>query len=866
MDKQALNKIANGNGGEGELSVVLNDMLTSGNKYQRLMAEGASVMLRRNQTPNQIASKLLSGEVKSPRLYNRKLSDFANIWSGDTYKGWEDTEEGKKAEYIGISINRNRGRSGRYKPDNIGPTNLPPWLKPGDITITRIGGRVTRYDPEVNPPRNAIFIGLKPGEEDNFDVAALRYEIINKIQNDEIRLRGSVKKALKASQLKDLDIKQPSLDKQKSWAKALELNESLVEKQKMQVEIQREMGNSIMRDKRYRPDFKRVFNLKNESNMTVDEVNQAQDTVNSIVNNYFTDKEIREFHRRGVHMKIAPLPEDIAGQNYGKEVIFDPSTVKAANGITEDVVVHELIHAQNRFRETDNPKKYLRKESVVDTAKDIENDAEIEEAVTEAMTTARLHTYDKSSNTNAPNGPKELSRKYNSIFKRMGNMRVEELPSGDQRKIKEALEEHYKMTVPDELIFSDNGFNYRLDNDESRPSEGYWIFNLSDDSPGAPKNLDEMREFADTSLEVNLQMLMEGDGAGLEDYRYDAIDKSMKGTLESLLDEIDVQDVINADNLSEAREIGSRRYAFRVDRRENGNSGITENELLTIMNPTFMTGEEREVALLGEDDTLVIDPMYEESGRFVVNPFDQYGDAYLEFLSTFPPRGVDLATEIDTTLGEMENPPGDTFIAHGTFQELNGPIEQTVLGHFDNDEEALRPELWENWQATLNLDAVRRGDPLNSTLTDAEVIKVAPKDFKSIWDIHPLYFEKDGYQYIKSHYDSESQKMIYRNRTRDASNVDNWIDEEVGFYALPNLNTDEMFDNLQEMDGSVFQRIYSRYKDKRRFSSKSFDKINRGTMNKGAVGLVAKHVKRLGFNYRTVPVKGGKYNLYIRKK
>lgn len=842
MDQSKLRKVIK-SGDDKELSIVLNEMLVSDNKYQRLMAEGAAVMMRRGQDTRKIAKQLLDGEVKSPRLYNRKLSEFANVWSGDVYKGWEDTEEGRPFRFK------------KYKPDNVPPTNLPSWLKPGDITITRIGGRISRYDPDVNPPRNAIFIGLKPGEEENFDVKALAYELQNRMDTGDLRLAGSMQQSIKVSNLKNIDFKQPPLEDQIKWARTLDLNQKATEAMQSQVELQKELGQAIMKDENYRPNFRRVFNLKNDSSMSDAEMAKAQETVNSIVQTYFTDQEIREFHRRGVHMRVAPLPEDIAGQNFGKEVILDPSTVKRADGITEDVVVHELIHAQNRFRDKDKPKIYLRKEAILDSPKDISNDAEIEEAVTEAMTSARLHTYDKASGTGVPTNADELHRKYNSVFKRMGGLNVSELDRRSQNKIRAALEEHYKMTAPDELIFSDNGFNYRLDEEDSRPSEGYWVYNLYDDSPGAPKNLDEMREFADPSIEVSLQMLMDGWNAGLEDYRYDSVEKGMKGTLSDLLDEIDVQDVVNADSLFEARQIGGRRYAFRVERKDVGNTGITEEEFLKIMNPTYGTADEREIALTGQDDTFVIDPMYDESGRFVVNPFDQYGDAYLDFINTFPPRGVDLAAEIDVSLGEMDNPPGETYVAHAIFGTERGPLEQNVIGHFDNMEEAdpRTSTAWNRWITSIRPE--RAGQRIS---VEGEVIPISPADFATAWNLHPLYFEKDGEQYIKSHYDSDTQEMVYRHRRREG---DKFVNDEARFFMFPTLDTDRDMSDLRLNEGDIFQRIYSRYKQRRRIDGKTFNLANRQVLSKSRADSLARFLRTRGLNARRIPVKGG-FNLY----
>lgn len=144
------------------------------------------------------------------------------------------------------------------------------------------------------------------------------------------------------------------------------------------------------------------------------------------------------------------------------------------------------------------------------------------------------------------------------------NKYVAELGEEQQQRIQAALEEHFKMTAPDRLTFSDNGFTYRLNPEESRQNKdgtGYWIYELSDNSPDAPKNLDEMRMFEDTAIEVNLDMLMHPDENGLDDYEWDAVKLGMASRLVDLDDVIDWEDVLfKARNVSEARAIGGRRY------------------------------------------------------------------------------------------------------------------------------------------------------------------------------------------------------------------------------------------------------------------------------------------------------------------
>tara|TARA_B100000579_G_scaffold409986_1_gene399490 strand:+ start:560 stop:2641 length:2082 start_codon:yes stop_codon:yes gene_type:complete len=160
-----------------------------------------------------------------------------------------------------------------------------------------------------------------------------------------------------------------------------------------------------------------VVDITDDTGMNNESLEAGRSVIQSIIDEFFTAEEKRRFNRKGVKIRIAKLPPDIAGQNIGREVILDPETVTRADGVTEDVVVHEMIHAQNRFLEEDNPNVYLRKESINDSPEDFRSDTEIEEAITEAMTTARLHRFDKTTGKPIPKKKGSLERRYNRHIK-----------------------------------------------------------------------------------------------------------------------------------------------------------------------------------------------------------------------------------------------------------------------------------------------------------------------------------------------------------------------------------------------------------------------------------------------------------------
>lgn len=209
FDMETLSEVAVGKGGEGELAEVLHDALLEGNQYERKIAEGASVMLRRRKKPSEIAQAIIDGKVKSPRLYDRKLSSIANVWSGDPKKG-----------------------------------KMPDWVQPGDILIGRIGGNVRKYEPGMQLQRNEIVIGLKPEYKEYADIDALRYFMESKINEPDLRLRGSVQQSLRVKDVKNLEVKPKegfeNVEDQATFARTMETTDQLIEA------LKREREKAIM--------------------------------------------------------------------------------------------------------------------------------------------------------------------------------------------------------------------------------------------------------------------------------------------------------------------------------------------------------------------------------------------------------------------------------------------------------------------------------------------------------------------------------------------------------------------------------------------------------------------------------------------
>lgn len=154
--------------------------------------------------------------------------------------------------------------------------------------------------------------------------------------------------------------------------------------------------------------------IKDSTGMASADFAQGKKLIDGIMKEHFTAKEISDFKAGGITVEIKALPPDIAGQSMGNKIFLDPETVTRADGVTEDVVVHELVHAFNRFRENKNPSIYTRRESTMEGAADVQNDIEIEEAVTEAITTSRLAKFDEKSNKPIAVKKGDLIKRYNA--------------------------------------------------------------------------------------------------------------------------------------------------------------------------------------------------------------------------------------------------------------------------------------------------------------------------------------------------------------------------------------------------------------------------------------------------------------------
>ena len=132
-----LKRVAEGKQGPVELAQILDDMLLNGNKYQRKVAEGASVMVRnKSHSSQEIAKMIMNDKIKSPRIYNRmKVANDAELSKADFEKGRDNV-----LETIEDFTRRTQEIRGFWNDEN---PKLPP-----DIAGQNIGNQVL-IDPET---------------------------------------------------------------------------------------------------------------------------------------------------------------------------------------------------------------------------------------------------------------------------------------------------------------------------------------------------------------------------------------------------------------------------------------------------------------------------------------------------------------------------------------------------------------------------------------------------------------------------------------------------------------------------------------------------------------------------------------------
>lgn len=168
------------------------------------------------------------------------LNDIANVWSGDPYdasefpmRGWLD-----RARYF--------PNNGEPLPK---PSKLPKWVEPGDIVITRIGGRVFTYQgPNQKLPRNSIFIKVKDQYKNRFDQNALKYYIEQNIGTENLRLQGSLQQFIRLRDLRNLPISgNTSLDEQVRWGNTIEDMNSLIKLEMEKLETVKSMVDIVKR-------------------------------------------------------------------------------------------------------------------------------------------------------------------------------------------------------------------------------------------------------------------------------------------------------------------------------------------------------------------------------------------------------------------------------------------------------------------------------------------------------------------------------------------------------------------------------------------------------------------------------------------
>lgn len=808
MNRSSLEAIVKSND-ESALARELHDMLLSNKKYERLVAEGASVMLRRQQQPRDIAQSMLDGKIESPRMYNRRVKVSDGPLAGANL----DLEI---LDYFDV---KTKGE-GDFYVDRVGPNA-------GRVSRERTGP--SQYAVSVNDPSkiDAMFLYY------NFEAI---FPFLNRLK------KGTAQQSIRKS---DIDLAFASFQ-----ARNLERQ---IEEANAQAKINAEAAVKRFQEANQKgagPRRDRVFFRK----FKVKDASRAEEaTVNEIIDTYFTSDERREFHRKGVKLRVEDLPEDIAGQNRGREVIFDPDTLERNDGITEDVVVHEMIHAQNRFREEENPSTYLRKESIIDGPKEIRNDTEIEEAITEAMTTARLSQFDESSGLPIPTQKGSLKRRYNRHHKDEEKERaydreidystpIDELPEAERIAVEVALRDRFIRTPPSELTYEDNGFRYRLaetiPGDES--GEARYVYEIIDER--GPKNLDEMRGFADTTIEVGVQQLMDGDA--VDDYTWDGLNQALASNLADVNSLIDVKKTIDRAYDFRARSIPSERMnAWR-----------------------FFNPYHPEPIGFDVDGTFITDPFTDETSRIQVNPIDYYGEDFIRYLERYPVRGVPFDEDLTFGGNPIDPLPPVLYVLArsdgpvGEDAEEDPRLIQTIVGVYDNQADVMMEE-----------QQLQNYQPIANRPIDTSIMVLSGQDWKeAVWDNWPFYFEREGTGWVKESIGPD-RYVRYRSQGRMADGQ--MYDDTIAFDAYNQdasmIQRNEVWNRIVFPGRSIYGR---RFNDVRRIAGKEMArfKTNRDLskpsfVNREAARKFAKIARQRGYNARVVPTSKG-VNVYLKRR
>jgi hypothetical protein len=856
--------------------------------------------------------------------------------------------------------------------------------------------------------------------------------------------------------------------------------------------------------------YNRKINVKNSSN-------KQEQNINKIINTYFTKSERDEFSNKGVKLSIEELPEDIAGQNRGREVIIDPDVADRNDGITEDVVVHEMIHAQNRIREEKSPNLYLRKESIIDTPENIKNDTEIEEAITEAMTTARLQKFDETSGTEIPIQKDSLARRYNRVFPDLATVIIAfEQYKDDNVIIKDGKitnqETQYKKMFEsendlfewakgegyfDDYIQSIKGKsiddirkevgstswydeNYDLSKSKLKilKDENWIQFNDADDPLFVEKDgdalntstpADEFEEFAPSLSNAKNTARDMYDfvdfGLPIEEYdgrpewideeyikhiptgivmsRLDATqnDKELKefirGQMQSVLREHDLDDremidfyfnngnyistggygdnegnlvkannpyrltdeeikewrslvvnnpnvflsneiemdrLIGGDGIPEAldeisdeaiivfnealRDVLAKRnerwYDIRLRQSRGMNGDLNIQELKETLNPG---GTTKGFEFKGN---FITNPMLDESGDNIVDPFEYYGKAYEDYIAKYPQQGIPFNDEIDDALRTpegFEELPDEIFMVNANMQLIPFEIQEWIQRYKKNEERNYHTEnmmelalafgskdeiermkeilekrnrggmstspvdnAWmnenilpyyenvRNWNFTNQVrrkqgmnayadptedkifhvvddysDALMLSEQLANELTQittdpsmdattaslndwkVNITPINKEDFKkTVWDQWPIYYESEGETFVRQSYDGRTNKINYANGKNRLGATRN------PHYQINIQSFDPIHDDIESFN--VARTVYrkknaSGHSLQRRIDKKKFNLANRQPLTRGQANTIARMVRTLPTktNARLVKVKDG-YNIYVRRR
>ena len=249
-----------------------------------------------------------------------------------------------------------------------------------------------------------------------------------------------------------------------------------------------------------------------------------------------------------------------------------------------------------------------------------------------------------------------------------------------------------------------------------------------------------------------------------------------------------------------------------------------------------------------------------------MNPIDYYGEDFIDFLESYPVRGVPFNE--DLTFGGdpiAPLPPVLYVLARSDgpddAEAIDDPrLVQTIVGVYDNQADVLRQE-----------QELQNYQPIANRPIDTSIMTLSGQDWKeAIWDNWPFYFEREGVGWVKESIGPD-RYIRYRSQGRMADGQ--MYDDTIAFDAYNQdasmIQRNELWNRIVYPGRSIYGR---RFNDVRRISGKDMarfrtakDRSKPSFMTVENARKFAKIARIRGYNARVMPTAKGA-NVYLKRR